>query len=111
VWSNWKNFIRSHLNVLVGMDFFTTEVLMLKGLTTYDVLFFIHLETRQVKLAGFTPYPGQECRGGGSSRKADEQSDTRRPQAVRNHQAQDVAPLRANSDAYADFRSARWPTI
>jgi hypothetical protein len=46
VWSNWKNFIRSHRNVLVGMDFFTTEVLMLKGLTTYDVLFFIHLETR-----------------------------------------------------------------
>jgi len=56
VWSNWKNFIRSHRKVLVGMDFFTTEVLTLKGLTTYDVLFFIHLETRQVKLAGFTPY-------------------------------------------------------
>jgi hypothetical protein len=42
------------------MDFFTTEVLTLKGLTTYYVLFFIHLETRQVKLAGFTPYPDQE---------------------------------------------------
>ena len=42
------------------MDFFTTEVLTLKGLTTYYVLFFIHLESRQVKLAGFTPYPDQE---------------------------------------------------
>jgi len=42
------------------MDFFATEVLTLKGLTTYYVLFFIHLETRQVKLAGFTPYPDQE---------------------------------------------------
>jgi hypothetical protein len=42
------------------MDFFTTEVLTLKGLTTYYVLFFIYLETRQVKLAGFTPYPDQE---------------------------------------------------
>ena len=31
----WKNFIRSHRDVLVGMDFFTTEVLTLKGLTTY----------------------------------------------------------------------------
>jgi putative transposase len=31
----------------------------MKGLTTYYVLFFIHLETRQVKLAGFTPYPDQ----------------------------------------------------
>jgi putative transposase len=42
------------------MDFFTTEVLTLKGLTTYYVLFFIHLETRRVQLAGFTPYPDQE---------------------------------------------------
>jgi hypothetical protein len=50
---SWKNFIRSHRDVLVGMDFFATEVLTLKGLTTYYVLFFIHLETRQVKLAGF----------------------------------------------------------
>jgi putative transposase len=57
---SWKNFIREHRDVLVGMDFFTTEVLTLKGLTTYYVLFFIHLETRQVKLAGFTPYPDQE---------------------------------------------------
>ncbi len=57
---SWKNFIRSHRDALVGMDFFTTEVLTLKGLTTYYVLFFIHLESRQVKLAGFTPYPDQE---------------------------------------------------
>jgi len=56
---SWKNFIRAHWDVLVGMDFFTTEVLTLKGLTTYYVLFFIHLETRQVTLAGFTPYPDQ----------------------------------------------------
>jgi hypothetical protein len=54
------NFIRAHRDVLVGMDFFTTEVLTLKGLTTYYVLFFIHLETRQVNLAGFTRYPDQE---------------------------------------------------
>ena len=40
--------------------FFTTEVLTLKGLTTYYVLFFIHLETRRVNLAGFTPHADQE---------------------------------------------------
>jgi putative transposase len=57
---SWKSFIRSHRDVLVGMDFFTTEVLTLKGLTTYYVLFFIHLETRRVNLVGFTPYPDQE---------------------------------------------------
>ena len=57
---SWKDFIRSHRDVLVGMDFFTAEVLTLKELLTYYVLFFIHLETRQVSLAGFTPYPDQE---------------------------------------------------
>jgi transposase len=57
---SWMDFIRAHRDVLVGMDFFTTEVLTLKGLTTYYVLFFIHLESRQVKLAGFTRYPDQE---------------------------------------------------
>jgi Homeodomain-like domain len=28
---SWKDFIRSHRDVLVGMDFFTAEVLTLKG--------------------------------------------------------------------------------
>jgi putative transposase len=45
---SWKDFIRSHRDVLVGMDFFTVEVLTLKGLMTYYVLFFIHLESRRV---------------------------------------------------------------
>ena len=57
---SWKDFIRSHRDVLVGMDFFTVEILTLKGLLTYYVLFFIHLETRRVSLAGFTPYPDQQ---------------------------------------------------
>src|SRR5262250_2138746 len=57
---SWKDFIRSHRDVLVGMDFFTAEVVTLKGLLTYYVLFFIHLETRRVSLVGFTPYPDQE---------------------------------------------------
>ena len=38
---SWKDFIRSHRDVLVGMDFFTVEVLTLKGLMTYYVLVFI----------------------------------------------------------------------
>ena len=57
---SWKDFIRALRDVLVGMDFFTTEVLTLKGLTTYYVLFFIHLETRRMNLAGCTPYPDQQ---------------------------------------------------
>jgi putative transposase len=57
---SWKDFIRSHMEVLVGTDFFTVEVLTLKGLVTYYVLFFIHLESRRMSLAGMTRYPGQE---------------------------------------------------
>ena len=34
------------MNVLAGADFFTVEVLSWRGLVTYYVLFFIHLESR-----------------------------------------------------------------
>ena len=58
--TSWSDFIRAHLAVLVGTDFFTVEVLTLKGLVTYYVLFFIHLESRRVCLAGVTRYPDEE---------------------------------------------------
>ena len=35
------------MEVLAGTDFFTVEVLTLRGLVTYYVLFFIHLESRR----------------------------------------------------------------
>ena len=44
----------------MGTDFFTVDLLTLKGLVTYYVLFFIHLETRRVRVAGLTPYPDQQ---------------------------------------------------
>ena len=68
---SWKDFIRSHRDVLIGMDFFTAEVLTLKGLLTYYVLFFIHLETRRVSLVGFTPYPDQDLDGAAGSKPDD----------------------------------------
>ena len=55
--TTWKEFIRTHLAVLVGMDFFTTEVWTLGGLVTYYVLFCIRLGTREVHVAGVTPHP------------------------------------------------------
>jgi hypothetical protein len=58
--TNWKDFIRTHLDVLAGTDFFTVEVITLKGLITYYVLFFIHLGSRKVCLAGMTPHPDEE---------------------------------------------------
>jgi putative transposase len=57
---SWAEFIRSHMSVLAGIDFFTAEVLTWRGLATYYVLFFLHLETRRVTLAGITQHPTEE---------------------------------------------------
>jgi putative transposase len=57
--TTWKEFIRTHLDVLVATDFFTAEVWTLGGLVTYYVVFFIHLGSRQVHIAGMTPHPNQ----------------------------------------------------
>jgi putative transposase len=55
--TTWKEFIRTHMDVLVATDFFTAEVWTLGGLVTYYVLFFIHLGSRRVQVAGVTPSP------------------------------------------------------
>ena len=55
--TTWKEFIRSHMSVLAGTDFFTAKVLTWRGLVTYYVLFFIHLDTRRVSIAGITEHP------------------------------------------------------
>jgi putative transposase len=55
--TTWREFIRTHLEVLAATDFFTAEVWTLGGLVTYDVLFFVHLSSRQIHIAGMTPHP------------------------------------------------------
>jgi hypothetical protein len=57
--TTWAAFIRTHLALLAGTDFFTAEVLTLRGLVTYYVLFFIHLESRRVDIAGITVHPNE----------------------------------------------------
>jgi putative transposase len=57
--TTWPAFIRTHLALLAGTDFFTAEVLTLRGLLTYYVLFFIHLESRRVDIAGITVHPDE----------------------------------------------------
>jgi transposase InsO family protein len=57
--TTWKEFIRTHMDVLVATDFFTTEVWTACGLVTYYVIFFIHVASRKVHVAGMTPYPDQ----------------------------------------------------
>jgi putative transposase len=58
--TTWAEFIRAHLAVLAGTDFFTVEVLTLRGLVTYYILFFIHLESRRIDIAGITVHPDEQ---------------------------------------------------
>jgi putative transposase len=58
--TSWAEFIRAHLALLAGTDFFTVEVLTWRGLATYYVLFFIHLESRRVDIAGITDHPNEQ---------------------------------------------------
>lgn len=58
--TTWKEFIRSHMDVLAATDFFTAEVWTKGGLVTYYVLFFMHVATRRVHVAGITPSPNEK---------------------------------------------------
>src|SRR2546426_8831239 len=55
--TTWTEFIRTHMDVLVATDCFTAEVWTLGGLVTYYVLFFLHLGSRKIHIAGVTPHP------------------------------------------------------
>jgi putative transposase len=55
--TTWAAFIRAHRAVLAGTDFFSVELLTLRGLVTCYVLFFIHVESRKVHIAGITSHP------------------------------------------------------
>jgi hypothetical protein len=57
---NLAGFHSVHLALLAGTDFLTAEVLTLRGLVTYYVLFFIHLESPRVDIAGIK-FSCREC--------------------------------------------------
>ncbi|MFI4912337.1 MAG: integrase core domain-containing protein [Sedimentisphaeraceae bacterium JB056] len=48
----WKQFLKSHLDVISATDFFTVELLTKRGLVRCMVLFFIDIGTRKVEIAG-----------------------------------------------------------
>jgi putative transposase len=54
----WAQFIKAHLGALVGMDFFTVEVVTWLGLVRYHVLFAIDIATRKVEILGAAVNPG-----------------------------------------------------
>ncbi len=54
---SWSTFLKSHWEVLAATDFFTVEVMTLRGLVRYHVLFVIEQCTRCVEIAGIVPEP------------------------------------------------------
>jgi len=53
----WKEFLRSHWEVLAAADFFCVEVWTALGLVRYHVFFVIRLAAREVHIAGIIPEP------------------------------------------------------
>ena len=56
----WKQFIKAHWDSLCGCDFFSVEVLGLRGTVRYLVFFAIVLKTRAVEIAGIVANPDGE---------------------------------------------------
>jgi len=54
---SWATFLKSHWDVLAATDFFTIEVMTLRGLVRYHDLFVIEQCTRRVEIAGIVPEP------------------------------------------------------
>ena len=55
----WKEFLKTHWDVLAATDFFTVELWTARGLIRYHVLLVIKLATREVHIAGLVPEPSQ----------------------------------------------------
>jgi len=58
--TTWREFIRTHMDMLWATDFFSTEVWTLGGLVTFYVLFLIKLDTREVRIVGITSTPNEQ---------------------------------------------------
>ena len=57
--TSWSDFIAAHKDLLLGCDFFTKVVWTLTGPVTCYVLFFIHVASRKVYVAGITTNPNE----------------------------------------------------
>ena len=56
----WSTFIKNHQDIIAACDFFTTEVITSFGLITYYVMFFIHIGSKEVYIAGIILNPNEE---------------------------------------------------
>ena len=53
----WMHKIKRHCDTLIACDFFRQWVWTLQGPRAFFILFFINIQTRQVRLAGIAKYP------------------------------------------------------
>lgn len=53
----WSEFLRRHAATLWACDFFTARVWTLSGMVDVFVLFFVHVGSRRVHVAGLTAHP------------------------------------------------------
>ncbi len=56
----WKEFLKSYLDVMAATDFLSVELLTPRGLVKCMVLFFIDIKTRKVELGGVKVNPDGE---------------------------------------------------
>ena len=57
--TSWKTFLAAHWDSFAAADFFTVEVLTLRGLVRYVVFFVMKLKTRTVEIAGIICQPDE----------------------------------------------------
>ena len=55
----WTNFLKRHAATLYACDFFSKKVVTLRGVVEVFVLFFIHVSSRRVRIAGMSSKPTQ----------------------------------------------------
>ena len=55
--TTWRQFLKSHWEIIAAGDFFTVEVWGPRGLVTFYVFFVIELATRRIEIAGITSSP------------------------------------------------------
>lgn len=57
---SWREFKKSYADVTWAADFFSVEVLSKYGILTYQVMFFVHLGSGEVFIAGASPHATSE---------------------------------------------------
>jgi transposase InsO family protein len=55
--TTWRTFLKAHWGAIAAIDFFSVEVVTVRGLVRYFVLFAIDLKTRRVQIAGIVRQP------------------------------------------------------